>query len=534
MTLIALFDLCRFDLAGAKGLLIYPNQTLGPMMRSFFLSLLCLFIASSAQAAWHKVQSPNFIVYSDGKPDQTVEFTRRVERFDTFLRGKFGASTQPAAYKLTIFLVGSNNPAAMLKGGNSRAIRGFYDVGPDGPIAVVDRLPPGDKFSLDADTVLFHEYVHHFMFQYTSGAYPAWFVEGFAEFYSTTEFDKEGRAMYGRPPYYRAYDLLATKPLPIEKLLTAQVGELTRDETSSLYARGWLLTHYLTFESTRAGQLEKYMTAIRSGTLNLDAAKAAFGDLKALDKDLSAYLKRKRVSYLTQTKPTTITGAVDHVALDEGEAATLVERIKTMRGLHEEETPAVIATLERARAKHARSAAIPALIAQIHYGAERDKDAIAAADAALAINPAEPRAMLYKGAAQIREMVRNDISDAAQWKAARAFVVKANRTQPDNPYPLYFYYRSFADQGVAPPELALRGLARAQQLVPQDGRFRFTYAHILIREKRYKDALVLIKPVAFDPHGGSDYARNIVTRLEKAIATGKPIEASEELIEPAT
>jgi predicted Zn-dependent protease len=158
---------------------------------------------------------------------------------------------------------------------------------------------------------------------------------------------------------------------------------------------------------------------------------------------------------------------------------------------------------------------------------------LVAADVALAINPADPRAMLYKGLAQMREFVRTDVSDPAQWKAARGLVVKANRAQPDNPYPLFHYYRSFADQGVAIPELAVKGLARAQQLVPQDGRFRIAYAQVLIREKRFKDALTLVKPVAFDPHDGSEYARNLVKRLEKAIATNGAFEESEELIEPS-
>lgn len=505
---------------------------MGLIMRAFLAVLLSILVASPAQAGWHKVQSANFIVYSDGKPDQTIEFTRKVERFDTFLRGRFRVSTEPAPYKLTIFLVGSSNPASALHGGKDRMIRGFYTVGPDGPIAVVDRLPPGDKYTLDSDTVLFHEYLHHFMFQYTGSAYPTWFVEGFAEFFSTTEFDKEGRAMFGRPAYHRTYDLVVTKPLPIEKLLTAQVSELTNDQTSSLYSRGWLLTHYLSFEPAREGQLNKYMSGIGSGTGNLEAAKAAFGDLKILDKELDAYLKRKRITYLTQKTPTPIAGAITQEPIDQGEAATVIERIKMMRGLSQEEVATVVTSLERAAAKDPKSAVALAMIAEIRYYAEQDKEALIAADAALAINPAEPRAMLYKGAAQIREMIRSDVSDTGRWKAARGLIVKANRIQPDNPYPLYFYYKSFADQGIAVPELALTGLARAQQLVPQDGNFRFTYANVLIREKRYKDALILIKPLAFDPHGGSDFARKLVSRLEKAIATRKDIEESEELIDP--
>jgi hypothetical protein len=502
-------------------------------MRVFATILCYLVFAAPAQAAWHKVQSPNFIVYSDGKPEHTLEFTRKVERFDRFLRGKFHISLDPAPYRLTIFLVGSSNPSAKLYGQKDSAIKGFYTVGPDGPMAVVDRVPPGDKYSLDADTILFHEYVHHFMFQYSPGVYPTWFVEGFAEFYSTTEFDKEGRAMYGRPAYHRSYDLVLTQAIPMEKMLTAQVSDLNRDETSSLYARSWLLTHYLTFDKDRAGQLGKYVAALASGTDNLQAAKMAFGDLKVLDKDLNAYRDKDRIAYLTQATVTPTATDVVQLPLEEGEAAGMIERIKLMRGLSEEEAPAIVAALDKVRAKVPNSAVIPAMIAEIRYGIENDKEALVAADVALAINPADPRAMLYKGLAQMREFVRTDVSDPAQWKAARGLVVKANRAEPDNPYPLFHYYRSFADQGVAIPELAVKGLARAQQLVPQDGRFRIAYAQVLIREKRFKDALTLVKPVAFDPHDGSEYARNLVKRLEKAIATNGAFEESEELIEPS-
>jgi hypothetical protein len=61
-----------------------------------FATVLCYFVfAAPVQAAWHKVQSPNFIVSSDGKPEQTLEFTRKVERFDRFLRGKFHITLEP-------------------------------------------------------------------------------------------------------------------------------------------------------------------------------------------------------------------------------------------------------------------------------------------------------------------------------------------------------------------------------------------------------------------------------------------------------
>ena len=356
------------------------------------------------------------------------------------------------------------------------------------------------------------------MFQYLSAAFPAWFVEGFAEFYSTTDFDKEGRAQFGKPALHRGYDLVLTDAIPAKTLLTADVDDLNREEVRSFYARSWLVTHYLTFEPSRQGQLGRYITALARGTPALEAATSIFGDLAAFDKDLNAYRDRRRISFAIDNKVLTPPTDIVRAALDPGEAATMVERVKIMRRLHEEERPAVIATLEKARKKYPASAAIPALVAQVHYEAERDRDAIAAADAALSLSTSEPRASLYKALAEMRELVRRDVTAAETWKATRSLIVKANRTNPNNPYPLFHYFRSFRQQGIAAPPLAVKGLARAQEIVPQDEQIRYAYAFVLIQEKNYQGALRLIKPVAFDPHGRSDYGRTLVARLEKAIA----------------
>ena len=66
----------------------------------------------------------------------------------------------------------------------------------------------------------------------------------------------------------------------------------------SIYGRGWLLVHYLTFEKSRAGQLERYVDMMSKGTPPLAAAQSAFGDLKQLDRELNSYLNRKMLAYL--------------------------------------------------------------------------------------------------------------------------------------------------------------------------------------------------------------------------------------------
>jgi hypothetical protein len=52
-------------------------------------------------------------------------------------------------------------------------------------IAVIPKLRRASKFELSGETVLYHEYAHHFMIgSLTTRAYPRWFVEGFAEFFA--------------------------------------------------------------------------------------------------------------------------------------------------------------------------------------------------------------------------------------------------------------------------------------------------------------------------------------------------------------
>jgi tetratricopeptide (TPR) repeat protein len=491
------------------------------------LALLLMVVPGAAHAEWLKAVSPSFIVYGNMKEAQLVEFTQKVERFDTFLRRKFGIAGESAPTRLPIYIVGVNTPASSLSSRSLASpkdtwLKGFYTVGPNGPIAVMQQLRSDGKYDLDSDTLMFHEYVHHFMAQYFPGAYPAWFSEGFAEFYSTTAFDKEGKASYGRPAYHRAYSLTAEKPIPMEKLIASEIAQLTETERTSLYARGWLLTHFLFSERERKLQLDSYIRAVNAGADGLTAARQAFGDLAALDKALNAYMSKRTMTAMRQLDPTPVTDKIIVSVVEAGEAATITERIKARRRSNQEERPLLIASLETARAKFPNSPAILTLLAQLHYEGEENAKALTFANAALAAAPDYPDALLYKGIAEMAELVRNDVVDVARWKAARGFIAKANRADPENPYPLYQYFKSFRSQGIETPAIAGSGLAKAFSLTPQDWELRFAYTSHLIEQGKLADAKTVLKPVAFSPHGGSgaEYARRLMARIDRALKKG--------------
>ncbi len=104
------------------------------------------------------------------------------------------------------------------------------------------------------------------MKRYAGAAYPAWFIEGFAEYYSTVDFTKDGRYEIGRPLHSRAHGLLTMPKIPAEKLLLQRPGEMRNSgQVDVYYGRSWLLTHMLYNDPARKGQLGRYIEAINNG-----------------------------------------------------------------------------------------------------------------------------------------------------------------------------------------------------------------------------------------------------------------------------
>ena len=110
-----------------------------------------------------------------------------------------------------------------------------------------------------------------------------------------------------------------------------------------------------------------------------------------------------------------------------------------------------------------------------------------------------------------------DADDPAQaYKTARAPFVALNHRENDHPLPLIYFYRSFANQGVEPPPLAIAGLIRASQLAPFDLGLRMNLATALIRLGRQREAMIALRPIAYNPHGRglANVARAMLARLE--------------------
>jgi tetratricopeptide (TPR) repeat protein len=477
--------------------------------------------ASPAQAAWRQASTAHFVIYSEDDEKSLRDFATKLERYDAAMRYIRGLSDPEISpnNRLTVFVVPGFSAVRKLYGKGGSGVGGFYMGRASGSFAVTPRSTGASGSDLDEQIVLLHEYAHHFMMQNYQGAFPAWLIEGFAEFHSTAKFEKDGGVGIGLPANHRAYGLLEEQPIPIGKLLTSSVSDLKLDARDGFYGRGWLLTHYLTLEPARRGQLSAYVGLLNSGTDSLTAAKKVFGDLGTLDKELNRYVRQSTLRYMRLDPKAIEIEPISVRTLAPGEAAVMDVRIRSKRGVDEAGAKALLPLARKAAAPFPGDALAQVTLAEAAYDAQEYAEAEAAADRALATDPKSVEALVYKGRIKMALASESKTADAATWREVRRWFLAANKIEPDDPEPLMLYYSSFREAGMKPTANAALGLQQALGLAPQDSGLRLMMAFQHLQDNKAAEARQTLSPLAFNPHGGG-MAKAAALVLDKLASGG--------------
>lgn len=489
------------------------------MLKATLFAAAALLAPAAVHAKWHEASSAHFVVYSDEDPEKLRAFATRLERFDKAMRVRHRLGDPPVgdANRVAVYVVPHVAAVQRLVGPGGRNVAGFYVGRASGSVAFVPRrIGSGGIGDTNSDIIFFHEYAHHFMLANFSGAYPAWFVEGFAEFYSTARDEKDGGVGLGRPANHRGYSLGDPSVLPIERLLSGDYAKFSEQERHAFYGRGWLLMHFLSFEPARAGQLDRYLVAIQNGATSIDAATSAFGDLKVLSRDLNRYLRRPKLSYAWIAPARLPIGPVTVRPLTAGEAAFIDIRMRSTRGVNARTAATLVPGARRAAAPFAGDAAVQAMLAEVEYDAGNLAEAEAAADRALAANPRHGDALIYKGRIDMAQAAAVKATNPKVWRDARRWFVEASRVDTEDAEPKVLFYASFAAAGAVPTKNAIEALIYAHRLAPQDSGVRLQVARQMIVDNRLKEARSVFAPIAFNPHGGGpaqEWAAAVMTRL---------------------
>ena len=475
--------------------------------------------AAPARAEWHKASSRHFIIYSDSRPDELSEFASRLERFDKAVRvaRSMGDPEVGDGNRLTVFVVRDTGAVRALMSGPSSGTFGFYKPRASGSVAVV---PASTRRSaLDADTVFFHEYAHHLMLADTKTPMPSWLIEGFAEFMSTARVKPDGSVDLGLPANHRAANLLSPRAyqMPLEDLLSGKPAK-PGGERASLYARGWLLTHYLTFAPQRRGQLQRYVDEYARGRPAIEAARTAFGDLALLEREVDRYLAKQSFPALTIAAQRLPIGPVDVTPLGAGGAAAMPLYQRLQSRVAKQRHAENAATARSLAAAYPRDPLVMMTLAEAEWVAGDYAAAEAAADRAIALDPKSSEALIWKGRA-ILSRAEKKLSGATLAQA-RGWFSRANALDPENPEPLLYFYRAYVADGGKPTQNAIAALHYAAELAPQDLDLAMQSALQHLRDGAPQKARPALVRIAQNPHGGERSAK--AAALVASLDAGKP------------
>lgn len=485
-------------------------------------------IAAPAHAEWYEASSDHFVIYADDSEKDIRRFSENLERFHRsleLLTGRSVAKPSPSN-RLTIFVVGSGREVSKLAG--SRNAAGFYVPRAGASRAFVQDIRNKNGYPDFSTIVLMHEYAHHFFISALRFEMPRWLSEGMAEFYASASFEKDGGVLIGRVARHRAGELNYSRDVTVRELLDQSLYEENHGRGyTAFYGRSWLLYHYLQFNPERRTQIDAYARAVFEGADALAAGEQVFGDLDQLQRELDQYMRGRRFSMLTLKPEELAIGPITLRPLSEGEAKTMSLRIRSQRGVTREEALELLPDMRELAQKYPDDAGVLTALAEAEHDAGNDEEAIAAADRAIALDPAQVNAYVQKGFALFRQAKDSPVPEQAYDRAMDPFAA-LNRIENDHPLPLIHYYRSYAERGIDPPENARKALERAAVLAPFDRGLWFNVGIMWLDEGKIELARAAFQPIANNPHGGTRAQRTKdLLALIEDVPDGKSISISE-------
>lgn len=486
-----------------------------------------LLFAAPARAEWLKAETDHFVIYGDSSEGALREYARKLERFHAMLERFMPPSNRDiVAPKLAIYITNGLAEMRQIWPAMPDTVAGFYSRSYDGIYAVSDERRGGDE-------TLFHEYAHHYMFQHQNEAYPGWFIEGFAEYFAPSDM-RMGQIKYG---LWRDGRVIALNDfqrwIPMEDLLRSRLTMGSARRGGAYYAQAWLLTHYMLGSPERNRQLSAYLGAVGRGADPVEALNVHVGmNPDELGRAMRSYLGRGITTYrLAEALPV---AAVEVSRLPASAGDTLWLGLRATRNVEEADRPALLARATAIAARYPGDLAAGLALAKVQRAVENPAAARQTLDASIGAHPRDAEARWLMATLLMDEA--DDAQDAAEALAlqrqARDHLAVAYQAAPLD----FRVYRALARhrRGAAnfPTDSDFATLESAYALAPQLPDNGVAYAEVLMARAQYAEAVVVLSPLANNPHGGGDLT-SLRKRLDEArVAAGLPSLGSEAPPEP--
>lgn len=467
------------------------------------LAVLVVLGPTPTYADWLRAESPNFVVYSRESEAKLREQVLLLEDFDRLLRAFTTAGREPTPNKLHVYVVRGHRELRTTRD-VEKEVAGFYLASPAGIAAFVN-----SRANASRNEILFHEYAHHFMHQYAPGSYPTWYVEGFAEYFMTTQFDAL-HINVGQHARHRSGWVVDRAWLPMDRVLFGDTRGLSPEQGVRFYAQSWLTVHYFFSSDERLATLRRYLGAVMGGADRRSAFEAETGFTpEQFAAELRRYIDRRLISYRrfgrgsTEAPPPIIVTTMPQSARD-----LLLYEAALRVGLEGERRESHLDLIRKAAARHASDPFAQRVLAHAEavYGDPQAADRLL--DRLLAAFPEDAELMYLKGMRHYTA-AENWADSAGEMSTARQWFVRAHQAD-GNHYPtLYHYAHSLRHDANYTSENTANVLLLAHSLAPQVIEISTAAAQVLIQRQDFQLAEAILAPLAANPHNPSlaDWAR---------------------------
>lgn len=480
-----------------------------------------------AQATWMRAESDHFTAYSNGDERVLRDTVRNLEVYHWLLARVTNTSAEVGeARRLPIYLVQSTHSLQVFLPGAPPGLVGFYSPSDEGAFAVAIR-------QRSSQGVLLHEYAHHFMYQFFIRSAPAWYVEGYAEYFMTADIQAD-HIIVGRSDADRMLVLSQLNWLPMDRLLRDSPGDLDSDlRIAAFYSQAWALTHWMHQDPERNRMLGAYLADVGSGGDPVEA----FTDATGLSlRDIEAALRRH---YRTTDLVASI--SLDGVAepqieithLSPAEGRLLLLSAALGQSINEEFPADLLGEIREIARRFPtdRYARLTLARAEIKLG---DPQAgTTGLEALLEDDPRDLEALIYLSMA--RREAAGSVQGAEQTRLlneSNQLLVRALEIDPEDFRIYYGLARNRVGARNYPSENDVSLWINAFGRAPQIAGIRLGLAEALMSADRFDDAESVLAPLAHAPHQG-DAATRAAELLELARAGLPPTPEQDEEAAPS-
>ena len=265
----------------------------------------CIALARDKVENWIKVQSPHFVVATNGNEKQARRIADQFERMRSLFHALFPKLKIDPSSPIIVLAVKNDSdfralePQEYLAKGSLR-LGGLFLRGPEKNYVLMRLEAEGEH----PYATIYHEYTHLVLGK--ADWMPLWMKEGLAQFYQNTDID-ESDARLGQPSVEDILLLRQVRLLPLPVLFAVDSKSPYYHEEnkgSIFYAESWAVVHYImATDQQPPNRLARYADLLANGTDPQSAAATAFGDLKKFQDEIDLYVRRASFVFFKKKVP---------------------------------------------------------------------------------------------------------------------------------------------------------------------------------------------------------------------------------------